>query len=101
MSLWTLIALMAVVTYASRALYLFVPADRIPRWLADHLDLVPVAVLSAMIAPGVVGEGAATRVPAITGSATTLVLLGATRSPGWSVGGGVLVHVIAKAALGL
>lgn len=101
MSLWTLIALMAIVTYATRALYLIVPTDRLPRWLVDNLDLVPVAVLAAMIAPGAVGDGDASRVPAVAGSTATVLLLAANRGPGWSVAGGVLVHVVAKAVVGV
>jgi branched-subunit amino acid transport protein len=47
-----LIVGMALVTYIPRWLPLFVLSQRrMPRWLTDWLDLIPVAILSALIAP--------------------------------------------------
>lgn len=43
---------MAAVTYLPRFLPLaFLSRRQLPRWLTDWLDLVPVAILSAIIAP--------------------------------------------------
>ncbi len=48
-----LFAGMGIVTYLPRALPLLYLAHRnMPRWLIDWLGLVPVAVLSALLAPG-------------------------------------------------
>ena len=99
MMLWILIGLMAVVTYASRALYLFIPEDRIPRWLGRNLDLIPVVILSSMIGPALLA-----REPSVSGGSLTHVLaagltaalLALTRNAGWAVIGGVLSHLALK-----
>jgi len=50
MKLWLLIFLMAAVTYLSRASHLFLPVERLPRWVKENLDLIPLAILSAIVA---------------------------------------------------
>lgn len=100
MTVWMLIALMALVTYASRALYLFVPEVWVPRWLRENLDLVPVAILAAMIAPGALGQGPGwSDLSGPGATAITVVLYFVTKSPGWAVTGGVMSQVIWKALL--
>ncbi|GFO54859.1 AzlD family membrane protein [Geomonas sp. Red276] len=52
------IAGMGLATYLPRMLPLTVLANRkLPRWLTDWLDLIPVSILSALLAPGLVTSG--------------------------------------------
>lgn len=47
-----LFAGMGVVTYVPRALpLLYLAHKQLPRWLVDWLSLIPVAILSALLAP--------------------------------------------------
>lgn len=49
---------MGLVTYLPRMLPLAVLSRRtLPRWLTDWLDLVPVAILGALLAPSLVTSG--------------------------------------------
>jgi branched-subunit amino acid transport protein len=53
-----LIAGMGLATYLPRLLPLaFLSNRRLPRWLSDWLDLVPAAILSALLAPALVTSG--------------------------------------------
>lgn len=53
MSIWMLIAGSSVLTYLLRWSFLAIDdARRIPRWLLRALRFVPAAVLSALVAPG-------------------------------------------------
>lgn len=49
---------MGAVTYLPRALpLLFLSQRKLPQWLVDWLELIPVAILAALLAPGlVIGE---------------------------------------------
>ncbi|MBN2428030.1 MAG: AzlD domain-containing protein [Deltaproteobacteria bacterium] len=51
---------MGLVTYLPRALPLLYLAHRkMPQWLIDWLDLIPVAILSALLAPTLLADTAA------------------------------------------
>jgi branched-subunit amino acid transport protein len=55
--LW-LVAAMGAVTYIPRMLPLVCLANRrLPRWLTEWLDLVPAAILGALVAPGLFTSG--------------------------------------------
>lgn len=53
-----LVVAMGGATYLPRLLpLLFLANRRLPRWLAEWLDLVPAAILGALIAPGLFTSG--------------------------------------------
>ncbi len=50
---------MGLVTYLPRALpLLYLAHKKMPQWLIDWLDLIPVAILSALLAPTLFGDAA-------------------------------------------
>ncbi|BCS54411.1 AzlD domain-containing protein [Geobacter sp. SVR] len=51
--LLTLIGLMAVVTYVTRAGHLLIPQDKIPTWIREHLDLIPVVIMSSIVSTSI------------------------------------------------
>jgi branched-subunit amino acid transport protein len=81
--IWWLIAAMAVITYALRAVFPLLQ-DRLerPRWLERALRYVPAAVLAAIVTPAVLqpGSGAPIGDTAIRIAAALLAALVAWRS---------------------
>jgi branched-subunit amino acid transport protein len=88
---------MGLVTYLPRALpLLYLTHRKMPQWLVDWLDLIPVAILSALIAPSLFGD-AATRSLVIGKlellvAIPTLVFALKTRSLGGTVLVGMLLY---------
>jgi branched-subunit amino acid transport protein len=53
-----IVAGMGAVTYLPRLLPLFFLSQRqLPQWLVDWLELIPVAILAALLAPSLVVDG--------------------------------------------
>ncbi len=103
MRLWLLIALMALVTYASKAAYLLVPVHRIPKSVQENLDLIPVVILSAIVANSLLVHRGALDLPAsltyLAASAITVAVYFASKKPGLAVTVGLLSHVLMRALL--
>jgi branched-subunit amino acid transport protein len=89
------VAGMALATYLPRAIPLLVLSRRpLPPWLRDWLDLVPAALLAALLAP-VLLAGSEPRTldllrPELFAAVPTLAVALATRSLAWSVLAGML-----------
>jgi branched-subunit amino acid transport protein len=81
---------MALATYLTRAIPLLVLSKRpLPAWLRDWLDLVPAALLGALVAP-VLLAGSEPRTldlfrPELFAAVPTLAVALVTRSLAWSV----------------
>lgn len=92
---FAVILAMGLVTYLPRWLPLFLLSQRsLPRWLVEWLDLIPVAILSALVFPEVL-TGGSPRVLTLVQSQSmaavpTLVFALKTRS----LGGTVLVGML-------
>lgn len=87
--LWLLLG-MGIVTYLPRVLPLLVLAQRnLPQGLLDWLGLIPVAILSALLAPGLLASGAERSLdlgkPELFAAIPTFLLALRTRSLGASV----------------
>ena len=88
---------MGLVTYLPRALpLLYLAHKKMPQWLIDWLSLIPVAILSALLAPSLFTE-AATRSFAfgkleLLVAIPTLLFSLKTRSLGWTVLVGMLLY---------
>jgi branched-subunit amino acid transport protein len=96
MKLWTLIASMAVVTYLARALHLLVPEERVPAWVRRNLDLIPIVILAAMIAPAMLappGSPPGGSLTYLLGAGATVAVLRATGRAGLAVVAGLALHV--------
>lgn len=88
---------MGLATYLPRALpLLYLAHKKMPQWLVDWLSLIPVAILSALLAPSLFTE-AATRSPAfgkleLLVAIPTLIFALKTRSLGGTVLVGMLLY---------
>ena len=87
--LWLLLG-MGIVTYLPRVLPLLVLAQRnLPQGLLDWLGLIPVAILAALLAPGLLVSGAVRSLdlgkPELFAAIPTLLFALRTRSLGGSV----------------
>lgn len=87
--LWLLLG-MGIVTYLPRVLPLLVLAQRnLPQGLLDWLGLIPVAILAALLAPGLLVSGAQRSLdlgkPELFAAIPTLLFALRTRSLGGSV----------------
>jgi len=88
---------MGLVTYLPRALPLLYLAHRkMPQWLIDWLDLIPVAILSALLAPTLLADTTARafqlgKLELLVGIPTLLFAL-KTRSLGGTVLVGMLLY---------
>lgn len=87
--LWLLLG-MGIVTYLPRVLPLLILAQRnLPQGLLDWLGLIPVAILAALLAPGLVVSGAERSLdlgkPELFAAIPTLLFALRTRSLGGSV----------------
>ncbi|PLX78531.1 MAG: AzlD domain-containing protein [Desulfuromonas sp.] len=81
---------MGSVTYLPRLLpLLFLSQRELPRWLVDWLELIPVAILAALLAPSLVIEGDSGRLDLLRTefwiAIPTLLFAWKTRSLGGSV----------------
>ena len=88
---------MGLVTYLPRALPLLYLAHRqLPQWLVDWLALIPVAVLSALLAPSLLVDNATRQLsfgrPELLVAIPTLIFAVKTRSLGGTVLLGMLLY---------
>lgn len=95
-----LFAGMGLVTYLPRALPLVYLAHRnLPQWLIDWLGLIPVAILSALLAPTLVTQSADRSLdfgkPELLVAIPTLIFALKTRSLGGTVLVGMLLYWLA------
>jgi branched chain amino acid efflux pump len=86
---------MGAVTYLPRLLpLLFLSQRELPRWLVEWLELIPVAILAALLAPSLVVDGATNRLalfrPELLIAIPTFLFAWRTRS----LGGTVLVGML-------
>jgi len=84
------VAGMALATYLPRALPLLILSRRpLPAWLRDWLDLVPAALLAALLAPVLLAGGEPRTLdllrPELFAAMPTLAVALVTRSLAWSV----------------
>jgi branched-subunit amino acid transport protein len=82
---WLLIAGMGLVTYLPRwAPLLFLSERKLPRWLVEWLDLIPAAILGALVAPALLVTGEPRTLdllrPEVAVAVPTLLLAWRTRS---------------------
>ena len=95
-----LFAGMGLVTYLPRALpLLYLAHKKLPQWLIDWLSLIPVAVLSALLAPSLfadtVERNFALGKPELIVAIPTLIFALKTRSLGGTVLVGMLLYWLA------
>lgn len=95
-----LVAGMGLVTYLPRALPLLYLAHKtLPQWFVDWLGLIPVAILSALLAPILFADPATRSLefgrPELIVAVPTLVFAIKTRSLGGTVLAGMLLYWIA------
>lgn len=95
---------MGLVTYLPRWLPLFALAQRrLPQWLIDWLSLIPVAILSALLAPALLTDSASRTLqlgkPELLVAIPTLIFALKTRSLGGTVLVGMLLFWAAKSLL--
>jgi branched-subunit amino acid transport protein len=98
--LWLLLG-MGIVTYLPRVLPLLVLAQRnLPQGLLDWLGLIPVAILAALLAPGLLVSGAQRSLdlgkPELFAAIPTLLFALRTRSLGGSVLLGMALYWLAQ-----
>jgi branched-subunit amino acid transport protein len=88
---------MGLVTYAPRALPLLALSRRpLPRWLEEWLELIPVALLAALVTPAVLATPEPRAVslarPELWVALPTLAIAWKTRSLGGTVVAGMLLY---------
>lgn len=88
---------MGLVTYLPRALpLLYLAHRRMPKWLIDWLDLIPVAILSALLAPTLFTDTSVRAFqfgkPELLVAIPTLLFALKTRSLGGTVLAGMLLY---------
>lgn len=91
---------MGLVTYLPRALPLvFLAHKQMPQWLIDWLNLIPVAILSALLAPALLADAAPRTFnlgkPELLVAIPTLIFAIKTRSLGGTVLVGMLLYWLA------
>ena len=91
---------MGLVTYLPRALpLLYLARKKMPQWLIDWLGLIPVAILSALLAPSLFADSEARSFafgkPELLVAIPTLIFALKTRSLGGTVLVGMLLYWIA------
>ncbi|MCK4622425.1 MAG: AzlD domain-containing protein [Desulfuromonadales bacterium] len=91
---------MGLVTYLPRALpLLYLAHKQLPQWLVDWLGLIPVAILSALLAPSLFSDSATRSLqlgkPEFLVAIPTLIFALKTRSLGGTVLIGMLLYWLA------
>ena len=91
---------MGLVTYLPRALpLLYLAHKRLPQWLIDWLGLIPVAILSALLAPTLFADSTPRSLnfgrPELLVAIPTLIFALKTRSLGGTVLVGMLLYWLA------
>lgn len=95
---------MGLVTYIPRYLPLFLLAQRdLPRWLIEWLDMIPAAILSALVFSELFLSGSPRHLELISAKSLaaipTLLIAIKTRSLGWTVISGMAIFWIAEKIL--
>lgn len=89
---WTVVPLLAIGTYAIRFSFLGTLGNRpLPAWLTRALKFTAVAILPALVAPGVLWPAATGGVPdpaRLTAAVVTLATGIVTRSTMWAIAAG-------------
>ncbi|SEA47912.1 Branched-chain amino acid transport protein [Desulfuromusa kysingii] len=91
---------MGLVTYLPRTLPLiYLAHKKLPQWLTDWLELIPVAILSALLAPGLFTDGSSRSLSLgkteFIVAIPTLIFALKTRSLGGTVLVGMLLYWLA------
>ncbi len=99
-----LVLCMGLVTYIPRWVPLFyLSRRRLPQWFVDWLELIPVAILSALVLPEIVTLGDPRKLvyfnPKILAALPTLAFALKTRSLGGTVVLGMLLYWLAEKIL--
>jgi branched-subunit amino acid transport protein len=105
MELWLLILGMLAITFATRYSLFAWPGLRFPGWLDQALHYVPVAVLTAIVVPGMLlpdGEHLALRLDNayLLAGLATIAIAALSRNLLATIGGGLLVFFLLRWALG-
>jgi branched-subunit amino acid transport protein len=95
---------MGLATYLPRLLPLVCLADRrLPRWLTEWLDLVPAAILGALIAPSLFTAGTPRTLvlgsPELLAAVPTFAVALRSRSLGWTVVTGMALYWLVRSLL--
>lgn len=95
---------MGLVTYLPRALpLLYLAHKRLPQWFVDWLGMIPVAILSALIAPILLADPATRSLelgkPELIVAVPTLLFALKTRSLGGTVLVGMLLYWLAGSVM--
>ncbi|MFO8113520.1 MAG: AzlD domain-containing protein [Desulfosalsimonadaceae bacterium] len=95
---------MGIVTYLPRALPLvYLAHKQLPKWFVEWLELIPVAILSALIAPILLADPATRTLaigkPELIVAAPTLLFAVKTRSLGGTVLVGMLLYWLAGSVM--
>jgi branched-subunit amino acid transport protein len=95
---------MGLATYLPRLLPLVCLADRrLPRWLTEWLDLVPAAILGALIAPSLFTAGTPRALvlgsPELLAAIPTFAVALRSRSLGWTVVTGMALYWLIRSIL--
>ena len=97
---------MGLVTYVPRCLpLLYLSHRRLPRWLVDWLSLIPVAILSALLAPVLLADAADRSLdlakPELLVAVPTLFFALKTKSLGGTVLAGMVLYWLAGILFGV
>lgn len=95
---------MGLVTYLPRALpLLYLAHKRLPQWFVDWLGMIPVAILSALLAPILIADPATRSLelgkPELLVAVPTLLFAIKTRSLGGTVLVGMLLYWLAGSVM--
>ena len=97
-TLWTIIVAMGVGSYMLRFTFIGLVGDRpLPPWLLRHLRYTAVAILPALVAPGIIWSdpSGAGMDPMRTLAAAAAIAIGLwTRSANWAFLGGLVALVV-------
>ncbi|MGB9593193.1 MAG: AzlD domain-containing protein [Anaerolineae bacterium] len=100
MNPWAVFAGMALVTYLTRFAMMPLLSRELPEPVLRYLQLVPVAILSALIAPAVlIVDHRLTLGPQVPAAAVGAVVAWRTRSVLWTIVAGMLAYWMLSALL--
>lgn len=93
MTLWLVLAACALVTFATRLSFIAAEGRfAVPAWFRSMLPFVPIATLTALVAPGLAPTGGACELSARSGrlaaGGVAIVVAAATRNPLLTIGAG-------------
>jgi len=97
---WLSILILGAVVYLSRAIGLVaIPSGEIPMWIDRRLRLVPVAILTALVAPNLITPTRVTEPQVLIASVVTLIAAFKTRQPVLALVVGVVALVALRAVM--